>query len=79
MNSEYHGITLKSSLLTKTFPNIVRVPPFRLTNQKLVFPRTLAAQPIKCYFANPISRKEIGGARTRPFCHSVTAWELTHV
>ena len=47
---------------------------FRLTNQKLVFPWALASQPIKCYFANPISKKEIGAARTRLFCHSVTAW-----
>ena len=46
---------------------------FRLTNQKRVCPRALATQPIKSYFANPISKKEIGGARTRPFCHSVTA------
>ena len=36
----------------------------RLTNQKLVFPRALAAQPIN---ANPISKKEIGGAWTRTF------------
>ena len=48
---------------------------FRLTNQKRVCPRALATQPIKSYFANPILKKEIGGARTRHLCHSVTAWE----
>ena len=47
---------------------------FRLTNQKRVCPRALATQPIKSYFANPILKKEIGGARTRHFCHNVTAW-----
>ena len=46
---------------------------FLLTNQKLVFTQALAAQPIKCHFANPIAKKEIGGVRTRPFSHSVTA------
>ena len=75
-----HGITIKSSIL----PNVseycmhvcvpinqskTRISPGRI----LSTPRALAAQPIKCHFANPIAKKEIGGVRTRPFSHSVTA------
>ena len=58
-----HGITIKTSLLDNESKVCVCNWVFLLTNQKLAF----LPQPIKCYFANPISKKEIGGAWTRTF------------
>ena len=56
----YHGNKIKTSLLANESEVCVR---FCWPIKSSYFP----AQPIKCYFSNTISKKEIGGARTRTF------------